>query len=55
MAQGFLLWNIYVADQQIIYRLEVDFCGHEIVIRNFEIVAFVGNCVVSPSGDRLQN
>ena len=55
MAQGFLSFFIYETNQQITYRSEIEYCGHEIIRRNVEIVAFVGNCAVAPTGDRFQN
>ena len=55
MAQGFVSWFIYVTDQQITFRFEVEYCEHEIVVLNVEIAAFVGNCAVAPTGDRFQN
>ena len=41
MAQRFLSFFINATDQQITYRVEIDYCGHEIVIRNAQVVAFV--------------
>ena len=55
MAQGFGSFFIYETDQQVTYRSEIEDCGLEIIRRNVQIVAFVGNCAVAPTGDRFQN
>ena len=41
MAQGFLFHGIYVVDQQIVYRVEIEWIQYQFVIRNVQVLAFV--------------
>ena len=41
MAQGFLSHGIYVVDQQIVHRVEIEWIQYQFVIRNIQVVAFV--------------
>ena len=55
MAQGFLSWYIFLANQQLLFRVEIEWYQYQFVITKAQVVAFVENHVVAISRDLYQN